>query len=359
MGQIQRRSFLSVSAGLMGGGLMAARQGRSQDHQTATGNLRHQARTVSLMTDAANRFLGSLDAEQKAKGIFPFAGEERMHWAYTPGARKGLMLSELYEYQKHLANALLAAGLSQEGYIKAVTILSLHNNSGHYLSIFGTPSDTEPWGYRVDGLHLSQNYTIVNGQAVDGPSFFGAQPAHVTDTVLKQLEQQKVQFQSGMRTLAQEEDLGFEMIRSLDEPLQKIAVVDPKAYEDIRTVNSRKAALMGQPSGLLASKMTSKQFDVLRALAELYARNLPDEIARRRMNQIDAAKRNAWFAWAGATTPGVPHYYRVQTESFLIEFDNLGADANHIHSVWRDFAGDWGGDLLETHYQESHRPEKA
>jgi len=340
MGQIQRRSFLGVSAGLMGGGLVAVRQGRTQDQQTATGNLRHHTRTVSFMTDTANRFLGSLDAEQRAKAVFPFADEERMHWGYTPMARKGLKLADLYEYQKPLANALLAAGLSQEGYIKAVTIMSLHNSSGHYLSIFGTPSDNEPWGYRVDGLHLSQNYTIVNGQAVDGPSFFGAQPANVTETALKQLEQQKIHFQNGMRALAQEEDLGFEMIRALDEPLQKVAIVDPKAYEDIRTVNSRKAALTGQPSGLLASKMASKQFDVFRALAEVYVRNLPDEIAQRRLNQIDQAGRNAWFAWAGATTPGVPHYYRVQTESFLIEFDNLGSDANHIHSVWRDFTGD-------------------
>jgi hypothetical protein len=105
--------------------------------------------------------------------------------------------------------------------------------------------------------------------------------------------------------------------------------------------------------------MNAGQFDALRALAELYARNLPDEAAQRRMDQIDKAGRGAWFAWSGGTRPGDPHYYRVQTASFLIEFDMTQDNANHIHSVWRDFAGDWGGDLLKAHYQDSHQHEKA
>ena len=100
--------------------------------------------------------------------------------------------------------------------------------------------------------------------------------------------------------------------------------------------------------------MNARQFDALRALVELYAYNLPDELAKRRMDQIDKAGRNVCFAWAGGIKPGDLHYYRVQTSSFLIEFDDTQDNANHIHSVWRDFNGDFGGDPLRAHYEASH-----
>lgn len=358
MRRIERRSFV----GLLGGGVIAGQKAHSQSHpQTAAGDLRHPVHSVSVMIETANHFLGALGLEQKAKAIFPFEDEERMRWFYTPEGRKGLPLRDMNIYQSHLAHALLAAGLSQEGYVKAVTVMSLQEffmtgGDEYYFSIFGEPSQTGNWGYRVEGHHFSQNYTVKNGQVVNGPSFFGALPAEVTEAILAQ---SKVQSRKGRRTLAQEEDLGFETIHALDEPLQKVAIVDPKAYGDILTVNSRTAALKGQASGLPASKMNGKQLDALRALMEVYVRNLPDDMAQRRRDQINKAARNAWFAWAGGTLPGGPHYYRVQTASFVIEFDNLDRAGNHIHSVWRDFAGDWGGDLLETHYQTSHRAEKA
>jgi len=209
--------------------------------------------------------------------------------------------------------------------------------------VFGTPSDTGTWGWRIEGHHLSQNYTVASGQVLDGPSFFGSNPAEVRQGLRK-----------GLRTLAGEDDLGFAVIHALDEPQQKIAIVDPKAYRDILTAANRKAALQGQPSGLPGARMNARQFDALRALVELYAYNLPDELAERRMDQINKAGRNVYFAWAGGIKPGDPHYYRVQTSSFLIEFDDTQDNANHIHSVWRDFNGDFGGDPLRAHYEASH-----
>jgi hypothetical protein len=100
--------------------------------------------------------------------------------------------------------------------------------------------------------------------------------------------------------------------------------------------------------------MTTRQFDTLRALMEEYARNLPDELAEGRMQQIDKAGRNIYFSWSGGINREDLHYYRVQTPSFLIELDNTQDNANHIHSVWRDFAGDFVEDLLHQHYQASH-----
>ena len=359
MCQIRRRSFLGSSAALLGGSLVS--QAQSKHH--ADGNrIGHHAPSVSLMTSTANDLLAALDPQQKEKAVIPFDDAERMRWFYTPVERKGLSLGEMRPYQRHLASALLAAGLSQTGYIKAVTIMSLEdvlrileNGKGphrdpenYHFSIFGTPSDSGTWGYRVEGHHLSQNYTIANGGVLDAPSFFGSNPAEV-----KQGPRQ------GLRVLPQEDDLGFALIRSLDEPLQKIAIVDPKAYADILTKNSRVAALKGQPSGLAAGKMNAKHFDALRALVEVYVSNLAPDLAARRIGQIDQAGHNVWFAWAGGIKPGEPHYYRVQTASFLIEFDMTQDNANHIHSVWRDFAGDFGGDALRAHYESSHRSENA
>jgi Protein of unknown function (DUF3500) len=210
--------------------------------------------------------------------------------------------------------------------------------------VFGTPANTGTWGYRIEGHHLSQNYTIVNGEVVDAPSFFGANPAEVQEGPRK-----------GLRTLAGEDDLGNELIHALDEQQQKIAVVDPTAYKDILTGASRKAALKGQPSGLSASTMNAKQFDALMALIEEYARNVPDELAQGRIAQMNKAGRNIYFAWSGGINRGDKHYYRVQTAAFLIELDDTQDDANHIHSVWRDVNCDFGQDLLQQHYQTSHQ----
>ena len=310
-----------------------------------------------MMAECARHFLAALDTNQRGRAMFPFDSDERLNWHFIPRERKGLSLREMTPYQKQLASALLAAGLSQAGYIKAVTIMSLEevlriierasgeyrNPEKYYFSVFGTPDEKERWGYRVEGHHFSQNYTIINGNVIDAPSFFGAHPAQVEEGPRK-----------GLRTLAGEDDLGMELIRSLDEPQLKIAIVNQTAYNEILTGASRKAALQGQPSGLAASEMKSNQFDALMALMEEYARNLPDELAEDRIAQISRAGRNIHFAWSGGINRSDPHYYRVQSPSFLIEMDDTQNDANHIHSVWRDFTGDFGQDLLRQHYQASH-----
>jgi hypothetical protein len=229
----------------------------------------HRINPASVMTEAANRFLASLTPEQRAQASFKFEDDERVNWHFIPKPRKGLPLLDMASYQKHLATALLSAGLSQQGFMKAVTIMSLddvlkvmENDNGqrrnpekYYFSIFGTPSDQGVWGYRVEGHHLSQNYTVVNGRVVDAPSFFGSNPAEVRQGPRK-----------GLRTLAQEDDLGHEVIASLDAEQKKVAIVDQVAYKDIITLANRTAALEGQPSGLSASKMNSKQFEALMAL---------------------------------------------------------------------------------------------
>ena len=314
--------------------------------------------SAAVMADAAKAFLNSLTPEQRARATFQFQDEERLNWHYIPRVRKGVPLREMTEEQKQLAHALLAAGLSQRGYIKAVSIMSLdevlrlmekgsgpqRDPDGYFFSVFGEPVETGTWGYRVEGHHISQNFTVVNGKIQDAPSFFGTNPAEIKEGPRK-----------GLRVLAREEDVARELVQSLTPEQKKTAIVSADAPKEILTEASRQAALKGQPSGLEASKMTAHQREIFQNLLDEYCNNMPEPVAQMREDQIKKAAGNLYFAWAGGEQAGQGHYYRIQSPSFLIEFDNTQDHANHIHSVWRDFNGDFGEDLLAEHYQASHR----
>ena len=315
--------------------------------------------TDRLMLDSASAYLSSLNREQKAAGVFALDNmDERTHWLYTPFPRKGLTLREMTSEQRALAEALVSAGLASQGLIKAHTIMSLdqilyiaEKNEGperdpskYYLSIFGEPSEHGAWGYRFEGHHLSLNYTVVDGKIASTPSFFGSNPAEITDGHRK-----------GLRVLAREEDLGRKLLDSLSDAQRAIAVVDPKPYEDMLTTNSRKAALNGQPNGLPFAQMTATQKEALEALVAEYANDFPPDIAEKRIEQLRRVQGNLFFAWSGGIKPGERHYYRIQTPEFLIEFDKAQEDGNHIHSVWRDYKNDWGEDLLAVHYKADHK----
>jgi hypothetical protein len=318
----------------------------------------YRTHSAPIMVETAKAFLASLTPEQAAKAVIPFQDDERLNWHFIPKERKGLPLKDMMPYQKHLAHALLSAGLSQRGYVKASTIMSLEdvlrilendsgvrrNPEGYFFSVFGEPSETGTWGYRVEGHHVSQNFTLVNGKIAGSPSFFGSNPAEVKQGPRK-----------GLRVLAHEEDFARDLLKSLSAEQKGVAIVDKTAYKDIFTMASRKAALEGQPNGLSASKMNQKQRELLQTLLDEYAYNMPDQLAQAREDQIKKAGTNLYFAWAGVEERGGPHYYRIQAPTFLIEYDNTQNEANHVHSVWRDYEGDFGLDLLKQHYQTSHR----
>jgi len=319
------------------------------------------------MAATAKHFLNALSAEQKAQVMFPFEDEERFFWHYIPTddipgrfqrPRKGLMLTEMSPHQNHLAAALLSAGLSQQGYIKTTTIMSLEdvlrimekdtkgrrNPEKYHFSIFGAPSETGTWAYRIEGHHVSLHFTVVKGKAVGNPTFLGSNPAEVREGP-----------RAGLRVLGAEEDKGRALLMALTPEQRKVAIVAEKAYADILTERTRKAALEGQPSGLPASKMTAAQRKLLQTLMDEYVDNLPAELAEQRRERIRAAGSNLHFAWAGVADRGGPHYYRVQSPAFLIEYDNTQNNANHVHSVWRDFENDFGVDLLKGHYASASK----
>jgi len=317
-----------------------------------------RTRPESVMTSAAKAYLNSLTPQERERSLFPFAGDERTNWHFIPIERKGVALREMTPAQKHLAEALMSAGLSQQGVIKAHTIMSLEqilkdaeqgkgperDPENYHVWIFGEPAEQGTWGYRFEGHHISLNFTVVNGRIASSPNFFGANPAEV-----------KQGPRAGLRALMREEDLGYDLIQSLTPEQRGLAVVDKTAYKDILTSDERKAALKGQPSGLTFAKMTPKQQEILTNLVSEYATNFPEPLAEMRMDQYRKNQANLYFAWSGGVNRHDPHYYRVQTPAFLIEFDETQDNANHIHSVWRDFDGDFGLDLLAQHYQAAHK----
>jgi hypothetical protein len=311
----------------------------------------------ATMATTAKAFLDSLQPDQRTKATFTMNDEERSNWFYTPVPRKGLQLKEMTDKQRQLAMALLNAGLSQQGMTKATTIISLEDilkvieNGGsvvrdptlYYFSVFGQPSETGVWGYRIEGHHISQNFTISHGKVVGAPSFFGANPAEVRQEPRK-----------GLRVLARQEDLARDLIHALTPDQRKIAIVETNPPKDILTTNSRIAALKGQPSGIEASALDTAQRAKLQAVIDEYINDMTDDIATARRDQVKKALGHVWFAWAGGTERGEQHYYRIQTPTFLIEFDNTQGNGNHVHSVWRDLEGDFGRDILASHYRASH-----
>jgi len=321
----------------------------------AAGNRSH---TPLVMSNAANALLNSLSPEQKAKAVFTFNDEERLNWHFIPRERKGLSYKLMTPEQRPLALSLLSSSLSQQGFIKATSIMSLEeilkiqekntppgrrDPENYFFSIFGTPSETGTWGFRFEGHHVAMNFTIVNNKVASSPMFYGTNPAEVKEGARK-----------GLRVLGNEEDLGRELLKSLTAEQRKAAVVAEVALKDIITMASRKAALDGQPTGLSAAKMTPKQRILLQNLLEEYANNVPEQGAAARREQIKKAGTNINFAWTGGAERGEGHYYRVHAPSFLVEYDNTQNNNNHVHAVWRDFNGDFGYDLLGNHYQSSH-----
>ena len=322
-----------------------------------------EAATATRMADAAQSLLTSLAAEQKKKAAFGFDDPQRLRWFFTPQqnkdrqyTRKGIPFEELSEDQKKTALELLKAGTSQKGYDQAVTIMSLEsiladlekkgamvrNPGWYFVSVFGEPSKTGTWGWRIEGHHLSVNFTIDRGQVSSvTPFMFGANPAVVKDGPKK-----------GLRTLPEIEDYARELIKSLDEGQNQVAFKGGKGdggkekhFAEI--AENTPGAKPGEPAGIPASQLNDTQREMLLKLLKAYTDRMPPAIGALEQNAVQQAKpESIVFAYTGSPEPGKPYTYRVYGPNFLVEFLNIQADsagnpANHIHSCWRHLPSDF------------------
>ena len=221
-------------------------------------------------------------------------------------------------------------------------MITLRDPFFYYLTVFGEPDAGAAWGWSIEGHHVSLNFTLIGDRVASSPTFLGANP-HVATPGPR----------GGLRVLGREEDLGRALVVSLDAGQRAKAILTDVAPNDIATAADRIVRPDQPPKGLAAAAMTPEQQAALRALIEVYIENVPPDLQARRRAQYEGADfAQIHFAWMGSTEKGVGHghYYRVQAPTFLIEYDNVQNDANHSHTVWRDYDGDFGRDLLAEHH---------
>ncbi len=318
-------------------------------------------RSAAAMAGAADKWLASLSADQRLRAMFPFDSDEHTHWHFVPNEsfpRRGVQIKDMSEAQRTLAWSLLQTGLSARGVTTARSIMELENvlksieganrqfardHEAYQFSVFGTPGDKKAWGWRFEGHHVSVRFDVVNGVLTSStPSFFGANPAEVRVDVPGAAPR-------GTRVLGPEEDAARALLDALDAAQKTAAIVNVAAPNEMLTSNNLKADPQS-PLGLKAAAMTPAQREKLSALIDVYAGYMTPDVAAERMDRLNkAGLENIAFAWAGETDKGKKHYYRLQGPTFLVEYDNAQNDGNHIHSVWRDFNGDFGEDLLRAH----------
>ena len=319
--------------------------------------------TIKRMADAASAFLASLGNAELAKATFPFEGDERYDWHYTPVDRNGLLISEMSGNQIDLAFKMMETGYSASGYAMARQIIRLEPLLGEYeamtnnvsqwqrveerywFSVFGAPGSTEPWGWRVGGHHIGIVASVVGNSEVSiHPLFFGSNPAEV-----------KHGDQKGMRTLAEEEDWARALVTGMTDDQRSVAIVDPVAPADILTTTVRVVDPGTTPQGIAIADLYDAQREAVIKLIRHYVFRAADEMA---INYWDQLEREGWdsihFAWAGPLERWQGHYYNIRHDRFVIEYDNTQNGANHIHSVLRDYTHDFGEDLLAAHYQAAH-----
>lgn len=315
---------------------------------------------TSDLSGTANALLKLLDGDLKSQIQFTFDDAERFNWHYVPRGREGVSLHDLSQPQLDAALELLKASLSVQGYKKATDVIALESvlrevekrpaddayrdPKKYYFSIFGSPSKDTPWGWRLEGHHLSLNFSAVDNEIQSStPSFLGSNPATVPSGSRK-----------GDQILKDESALGFALVNTFSSAQLKIVVISEDAYPDILSENKRKAALLN-PTGVSYRDMNEQQKKMFMTLLDVYVKNYELGFSTTLMNKIKKAGiENLSFAWAGSLKPGRGHYYRIQGPMLLIEFDNTQNNANHIHTVVRDPTNDFAEDILREHLARDH-----
>ena len=317
--------------------------------------------TAERMAEACHTFLDSLSLEQRERTTYHYLDGERLFWYYPPLNRHGLPLRDMDAEQRRLAYAVMDSGLAEQAYRKATLIIDhelvlgpLEKEDGkvtferdpelYYFTVFGEPGGSDPWGWRVEGHHISLNYSVWGDRVISAtPLFLGANPAEIRKGPKK-----------GLRILGDREELAFELMNSLDSGQRSRAIIYETAPYDILTYNSSKVSLPAE-EGLPATRMSKGQKAMLTALVTEYVRQVPDDLASERLAVLEEGGLDRLhLAWGGPVERGTPNYYRIHGGDFVVEYDNRQNGANHIHSVWRDVENDFAADVLRDHLRWYH-----
>jgi hypothetical protein len=306
---------------------------------------------------AALQLIALTVGDARAKLLQPFTDEARSDWHYVPRQRAGIAWREMNEAQRQATTALLRTGLTAAGLDKVHAVMKLEialreletfgssrDPENYAIAVFGTPShDQGAWGFRLEGHHLSLHFTLDGDRFISTlPQFMGSNPAEVPHDIDKGGPRR------GTRVLAEEEDRARALMAALDAPRRSAALFDSRTYGDIVTRNAERLSPL-EPVGIKFGELAAPEQAALLRLISAFAGHLQPELESARLARVRSGGLDSIrFGWAGSLERGKPFYYRIQGKTFLIELDNSGG--NHIHSVWRDFEGDWGRDVLGEHY---------
>ncbi len=327
---------------------------------------------MSLTGDAAaasaayaRTFVAMLPDSTRSVALRAFDNADRTRWFFIPtelipNGRMGLVVSRMAPRERDVAFSLLHTALSDDGYRTARAIMAneavlgklestmpgthlIRDPERYFVTVFDTAAGYEPWGWRMEGHHLSVNVTGIGagGLYVVAPLFMGANPHRIPSGP-----------NAGARLLAAEEDVARTLLGSFSAEQRARAIVSDTTYGEMRTRNDPKARALPK-EGIAAADMTEAQRTILRQLLTVYSNRMSPASARAQWQRIEEAGfGNLHFVWAGSSIIGKAHYYRIHGPTVLVEYDNSQNNANHSHTVWRDLEHDFGGDILRAHYEK-------
>ena len=350
-------------------GLAAPFRGITTNYEVIPGLFQITPSGVSTepVRNAAGKFIASLSSVQLARTMFPVNDMQWRKWMNQHFyARQGISLAEMTEAQRDAAFGLMRASLSTKGFELTRNIMRLNETLAeladdhlflgewlYYITIFGKPSATEPWGWQLDGHHAIINYFVLGDQVVMTPLFIGSEPVRAPSGKYK-----------GVEVLQQEQNDGFEMLKALSDEQRKQAILNFSKTGNNNLTEAFKDNVVIEYAGLRTNDLASPARQRLRDLVHLYVSNLDEGHTRVKMDEVDRHLDNTWFAWIGGVQADSAFYYRVQSPVILIEFDHqrpanlakFAADPKkptqqHVHCVVRTPNGnDYGKDLLRQHY---------
>lgn len=319
---------------------------------------------------AASDFLSGLSLDQRTRTMFAVDDPEWRKWMNQHFyVRQGVSFKEMTDVQREAAFGLMRASLSAKGLKQTRDIMRLNHTLGelngndfeqygewlYNITVMGTPSPKEPWGWQLDGHHAIINYFVLGDQVVMTPFFAGSEPVIATSGKYK-----------GTSVLQDEQNNGLAMINALNETLRKRAILQISKTGNNNLTEAFKDNVVLDYAGVRAAELTKPVRKQLLDLIALYVDNMDDGHARIKMDEVRRHIDDTWFAWIGGTEPTSVFYYRIHSPVILIEFDHqLPANLRpagqgprvpnreHIHVVVRTPNGnDYGKDLLKQHYQQ-------
>ncbi|GAB3466496.1 DUF3500 domain-containing protein [Azotobacter salinestris] len=334
--------------------------------------LRSTGVSTAPVRQAAEAFLATLTPEQHARTLFPVEDPEWRKWMNQHFyIRQGTGFKEMTGAQREAAFELLRASLSAKGLQQSRDIMRLNQRLGelnddnfaeydeglYWITLMGTPAEQEPWGWQLDGHHLVINYFVLGDQVVMTPTFMGSEPVTATSGRYQ-----------GTTVLQDEQAKGLALIDALDAVQRRKAIIETAKTGNLAVGEAFRDNLVLDYAGIRASELTAAQKAQLLDLIGEYVRNMRDEHASVKMDEVRRHLDETRFAWIGGTQPDSVFYYRIHSPVVLIEFDHQAPVAlrhlergkptrEHIHTVIRTPNGnDYGKDLLRQHYERHPHP---